>query len=141
MLGEILIHNSKKKLQIQRRKNMALINTWFFTKTIIDWDTIEEATHNEYQVVSVRPYIDKKGELPEGYNLTLMVIKDDFNYGIDKNGDTRENNLYQNFDVTVFSRKPVKKGDKICLLDFDEEHSFAINFDMKLRFGDFELIE
>lgn len=121
---------------------MALINTWCFTKTIIDWDSIAKATLNQFQVVSVRPYQDKKGVLSDGYTLTVMVIKDDFDYGVDKNGQQRENNLFQNFDVTVFSKKhPVKKGDVIKLLDFDAEHSFVIGFDMILRFKNYEVLK
>lgn len=121
---------------------MGLINTWYFTKTIINWEVIEKATHNQYRVVSVRPYIDKKGILPEGYSLTLMVLKDDFDYGVDKNGQPRESNLYCTFDATVLNRKSViKKGDIIRLLDFDSEHSFAIGFDLLLRFKDYEVVQ
>lgn len=39
---------------------MALINTYKFVKTIIDWESLAKATHNMYRVVSVRPYTDKK---------------------------------------------------------------------------------
>ncbi len=121
---------------------MSLINTWCFTKTVIDWSAIEKATHNQYRVVSVRPYEDKKGKLPDGYSLTLMVLKDDYDYGIDKNGNPRENNLYQNFDVTVLNRNhDIIKGDIIRLLEFDSENSFAINFNMILRFKDCEIIQ
>ena len=121
---------------------MALINTWIFTKTIIDWEVIAKATHNQFKVVSVRPYTDKKGQLAEGYTLTLMIIQDDFDYGIDKNGQSRENNLYQNFEVTVLTRThEVKKGDTVKLIEFDKEHSFAIGYDLLLRFKDFEVIQ
>lgn len=121
---------------------MALINTWFFTKTIIDWETIATATHNEYCVVSVRPYTDKNGKLPDGYNLTLMVLEDDFDYGVDKENQPRESNKLCTFNATVFSRKyPLKKGDTIRLLDFDSENSYSINFDMLLRFGGYEPIQ
>lgn len=120
---------------------MSLANTFKFTKTIIDWSKIEKATGNRYKVVSVRPYTDKKGKLPDGYNLTLMVLHDDFDYGLDKNGNPRESNLYQNFDVTVLSRNvEVKKGDNIRLLDFDSENSFAIGFNLLLRFKKCEVI-
>lgn len=121
---------------------MSLVNTWFFTKTIVDWDKIAKAMHNQFRVVSSRPYVDKKGLLPDGVSLTLMVMKDDFDYGVDKNGQQRENNLYQNFDVTVLNRKhDIKKGDVVRLLDFDEEHSYAINFDLLLRFKDVEILQ
>ncbi len=123
---------------------MALINTWFFTKTTIDWETIEKATHNQYRVVSTRPYTDKKGLLPDGVNLTLMVIKDDFDYGIDKKtGAQRETNLYQNFNVTVLNKNHniIKKGDLISLIGFLPEHSFVIGFDMLLRFKDLKILK
>lgn len=121
---------------------MSLINTWYFTKTIIYWGEIEKATHNQYRVVSVRPYVDKKGKLPEGYTLTLTVLKDDFDYGEDKDGVPRESNLYQNFDATVLNRNhSIKKGDIVSLKGFDEENSFAIGFDLLLRFKDCEVLQ
>lgn len=121
---------------------MALLNTWFFTKTIINWEVIAKATHNTFKVVAVRRYVDKKGKLPEGYTLTVKVIKDDFDYGIDKDGEPRENNFDVNFDVTVLSRKhDVKKGDMVKLLDFDSENSFAFDFDLVIRFRDYEVIK
>lgn len=120
---------------------MALVNTFYFVQQLINWDEIAKATHNQFKVVSVRPYTDKKGILPEGYNMTLMVLQDDFDYGVDKNGAKRENNVFQNFDVTVLNRKtPVKKGDMVSLKDFDQEHSYVLGFDLLLRFKDYEVI-
>ena len=128
--------------QHERRHQMALINTWNFVKTVILWDVIAQATFNQYRVVSARPYVDKKGKLPEGLTLTLMVLKDKHDYGVDKNGMPRENNVYQNFDATVLNRKhQIKKGDVIRLLDFDEENSYAIGFDLLLRFRDCEIVQ
>ena len=121
---------------------MALINTWCFTRTIILWDVLAEATHNKYRVVSVRKYTDKKERLPDGYTLTLMVLKDDYEYGVDKNGEPRETNLYQSFDVTVLNRnKEVQKGDIVELVDFDSQNSYAIGFDLLLRFNDMNVIK
>jgi len=121
---------------------MALTNIWKFTKTVIDWDLIAKSTHNKYQVVSVRKYVDKKGLLADGYILTLMILIDDFDYGFDKSGQPRENNLFQNFDVTVLTRKcNVKKGDIVRLLNYDAEHSYAIGYDLLMRFKDFEVIQ
>ena len=120
---------------------MALVNTWFFTRTIVDWDKFANATGNQYRVVSSRPYADKKGILPNGISYTLQVIKDSFDYGKDKNGNERENNEMQNFDVTVLNRNhPAKKGDIIQLLDFDSDHSYAIGFDLLLRFNDIKVL-
>lgn len=110
---------------------MSIANSWNFIRTLFDWDKFAKVTHNQYRVVSSRPYKDKKGILPDGVSLTLQVIKDDFDYGVDKDGKQRENNLYQNFDVTVLNNKiDVKKGDIVQLLDFDESHSYVINFDV-----------
>jgi len=121
---------------------MGIANSWNFTKTVIDWDKFAQATHNQYRVVSARPYKDKKGLLPDGVTLTLTVMKDDFDYGVDKNGNARENNLYQNFEATVLSDKiNVKKGDMVQLLGFDAEHSYVINFDMLLRFKDAKVLQ
>lgn len=121
---------------------MSLTNAFMFTHTVIDADKFLEATHNQYKVVSVRPYTDKKGILPEGFNLTLMVVKDELDYGVDKNGIPRENNELHNFDVTVLNRaKPIKKGDMIRLVNFDEEHSYAIGFDLLMRFKDYEVLQ
>lgn len=120
---------------------MSIVNSWFFTRTVIDWEKFAKATHNQYKVVSSKPYADKKGVLPNGVSLTLQIIKDDFDYGVDKNGNPRENNLYQNFDATVLNDKiDAKKGDMIQLLNFDSEHSYAINFDMLLRFKDAKVL-
>ena len=123
---------------------MSLTNIWFFIKTIIDWAAIEAATRNQYRIVGIRPYSDKKGKLPDGFSMTLQVMYDDFDYGIDKNGNPRENNVFQNFDVTVLSRQGLekaKKGDIIQLFDFDSENSYAINFDMILRFKSAKILQ
>ncbi len=121
---------------------MSLVNSFVYTRTVIDWDKMSKALHNQFRVVSSRLYADKKGILPDGVTLTLTVVKDDYDYGIDKNGQPRENNLYQNFDVTVLNRNhDFKKGDVIRLLGFDAENSFAIGFDLLMRFKDAELIQ
>lgn len=121
---------------------MSLVNTWFFTKTIIDWDTFAKATHNQYRVVSVRPYVDKKGILPDGLSITVQVLRDDYAYGVDKQGIPRENNELQTFDATVLNRNHnIKKGDYIALLEFDQEHSYAIGFDLLLRFKNLQVLQ
>lgn len=119
-----------------------MVNSFAFTRTIFDAESFLEATHNQFKVVSVRSYTDKKGILPNGYNLTLLILKDDYDYGVDKDGNMRENNEYQNFDVTILTdKKTVKKGDIVKLLDFDSEHSYVIKYDLILRFKDFEVLK
>ena len=121
---------------------MALEHSWFFTKTIIDWNTISEATHNKYMVTFVKEYKDKKGDLGEGYILTLQIIEDDFDYGVDKQGNPRENNLFNSFDVAVLSTKvKPKKGDYVSLHGFRQDVSYAFNFNLMLRFDEIKLIE
>jgi hypothetical protein len=121
---------------------MAILNSYQFVHTVIDWEKFAQATKNQYRVVTSRPYSDKKGILPNGYTVTLMVMKDDFDYGVDKNGNARESNLYNTFDVTVLSRHtPLKKGDVISLVDFVQEHSYALNFDLILRFKDYKILQ
>lgn len=120
---------------------MSIVNSWNFIKTSFDFDKFARATHNQYRVVSERSYKDKKGKLPDGVTLTLQVVKDDFDYGMDKQGNPRENNLFQNFDVTVLNDSlKVKKGDMVQLLDFDEDNSYVIGFDMVLRFKNAKLL-
>lgn len=121
---------------------MALINIHALTRTVILMNKFQEGTGNCYKVVSARPYSDKKGVLPNGYSLTLKVRNDTIDYGFDKDGNPRENNVDQNFDVTVLAtHTPLKKGDYVALKDFDEEHSFAIGFDLILRFKDYAKLD
>ena len=42
--------------------------------------------------------------LYDGYTLTLQIMQDNFDYGTDKNGNPRENNVLQDFDATVLTR-------------------------------------
>lgn len=120
---------------------MALINTFVFTRNIIDWPKLEKATGNKFRVVTSRPYTDRKGALPNGTTMTLTVLSDTMDYGIGKDGKARDNNLYQNFDVTVLRPVDVKKGDMVELMDFDSEHSYAIGFDLLLRFKDCRVLQ
>lgn len=118
---------------------MALINTFAFTEIVIKADTILKATGNKFKIVSVREYTDKHGKLPDGYSLTLKVLQDTYDYGLDKNGNPRENNEDQNFDVTVLSNHTkLKKGDYIALKDFNAENSYFNDFNLILRFNNYE---
>lgn len=121
---------------------MALANPWFYTKTIIDGEKLLKMTHNRYRVVTSRPYEDKKGILPNGVTLTLQILEDEADYGVDKRtGEKRDSNVFANFDVTVLNRKQkFKKGDIIRLLDFDGQNSIAIGYDLYIRFKDAEII-
>lgn len=115
---------------------MALVNNWLFTKTLVDWPTMEKSFRNRFKVIDKRKFIDKKGVLPEGTNVQLMVLFDDFDYGVDKDGNPRSNNVYQSFNATILKPVDVSKGDVVELHGFLPDYSFAINFDMVLRFED-----
>ena len=111
-------------------------------QSAFDWEKFAAATGNTYKVVSVRPYTDKKGRLPDGLNLTLMVMHDSHDYGVDSNGVPRENNQYQSFNATVLNtQRKVVKGDMVKLLDYDSEHSYYIDFKLFLRFRDCERVQ
>ena len=61
---------------------------------------------------------------------------------MDKQGNPRESNELQTFDATILTRKyGIKKGDYISLLEFDQEHSYAIGFDLLLRFRDLQVLQ
>ena len=120
-----------------------LTNTFKFTKTIVKGQELIDAMHNQFRVVASRDYTDKKGILPDGRCLTLQVLYDDTDYGVDKKtGKLRDNNVYQTFDVTVLNRNEnFEKGDIVALYDFDEENSFAFDFTLILRFRDCKKIQ
>lgn len=118
---------------------MSLINSWFFTKQMIDYDKLLKATRNTYQVVSQKPYQSKKIADDKGTILTLLVLYDDTDYGVDKNGRKRDNNVLNTFDVTILNGQtylPLKKGEKVSLGRFLPEKSYVIGFDLLLRFAD-----
>jgi len=120
---------------------MALVNSWFFTKTLVDWSIMEKAFGNKFRVIDKRKFVDKKGVLPDGTTLQLMVVHDDFDYGVDKDGNPRSNNIYQSFNATILKPVDVSKGDVVELHGFLSDYSFAINFDMVLRFEDCVVIK
>ena len=128
-----------------RRKGgiiVALKNIYMYSYTVFDAQKFLQATRNQYKVVSVRKYVDKKGVLPDGYAVELKVLYDDMDYGVDKNGEVREDNSEHNFEVYIHSRNPeIHKGDFIRLLEFDNDHSRVYGFDAILRFGRCELLK
>lgn len=115
-----------------------MINTFAHTKTIVQGERFVENTNNHYEYITQRPYHDKKGVLPDGVILTLRILEDNTDYGVDKNtGKPRATNRGQNFDVTILNGRtelPFEFGDIVALEGFDEEHSFAMNFDLVMRF-------
>lgn len=123
---------------------MAIANPWVFTETRFKADEFLTNTHNLFRLVSQRPYTSKKNPNDSGVTLTLLITKDDTNYGIDKtSGLERDNNVLNTFDVTVLNNKisiDVKKGEHVRLINFIPEKSFVIDFDLILRFKDVEKV-
>lgn len=118
---------------------MSIINPWVYTRQVIDMEKFLKATRNTYQFVAQKPYQSKKNPEDKGVVATLLVTHDDMDYGVDKEGRKRENNVLNTFDVTVLNGQPAlpfKKGEKVSLVGFLPEKSYAIGFDLLLRFAD-----
>lgn len=123
---------------------MPIANAWVFTETKFKADEFLNNTGNIYRLVSQRPYASKKEPDEKGVTLTLLITKDETDYGVDKKtGVKRDNNTLNTFDVTVLNNKEyidVKKGEHVRLIDFIPEKSFIIGFDLILRFKDVEKV-
>ncbi|MHA3065949.1 hypothetical protein [Lacticaseibacillus saniviri] len=123
---------------------MTLINSWYFTKTAFDAATFLKVTHNQYRLVSQRPYFSKKVAEDTGVALTLQIVVDDADYGLDKTTQApRDNNALNTFDVTILNGQPrldAVKGDIVRLGDFLPDKSFVIDFNVILRFGKVEVL-
>jgi len=120
---------------------MAIQNSWVYTQTTFNAEDFLKATRNVYQFVSQKPFQSKKNPEDKGVTVTLLVIHDDKDYGTDKNGRKRENNVLNTFEVTILNGKaelPFKKGEKVALVGFLPEKSFVIGFDVLLRFTDIQ---
>ena len=112
-------------------------NSWVYTQTKFDAEKFLEATGNEYLYVTQKPYQSKKNPDDKGFTLTLSIIHDSMDYGVDKNGRKRDNNGLSTFDVTILNGQsvlPFKKGDRVSLVGFIPEKSYVIGFDLLLRF-------
>ncbi len=123
---------------------MPIQNSWVYTQTQFDAKKFLEAMSNEFQFVSQKPYQSKKNPDDKGVTLTLLIAHDSMDYGVDKNGHKRENNVLNTFDVTILngqSEVPFKKGDKVSLVGFIPEKSYVIGFDLLLRFRDVKKAE
>lgn len=114
-------------------------NSWVYTQNQFLEKKFLKATRNEYQLVSQKSYLSKKNPEDKGVTLTLLITHDDMDYGVDKNGRKRDNNVLNTFEVTILNGQtevPFKKGDKVSLVDFIPEKSYVIGFDLLLRFRD-----
>lgn len=124
---------------------MPLQNTWLLTHTVFDDPKFKANTNNQFVLVSQRPYASKKNPQDIGVSVTLQVVKDIGDYGIDKKtGLKRDNNVLNTFDVTVLNgaqRLDAQKGDIIRLGQMIVEKTFIIGFDLILRYKDVQVIK
>lgn len=124
---------------------MPIANAWVFTETNFKAEEFLTNTHNLYRLVSQRPYTNKKDPNESGVTLTLLITKDDTDYGVDKiSGLKRENNVLNTFDTTILNGQvsiDISKGEYVKLIGYMPEKSFVIGFDMILRFEDVEKVD
>lgn len=116
---------------------MPIQNSWVYTRTEFDAVKFLKATGNVYQLVSQRPFCSKKNPDEKGVLVTLLITHDDTDYGVDKQGKNRDNNVLNTFDVTILngeSSLPFRKGEKVSLGNYLPEKSYVIGFDLVLRF-------
>lgn len=118
---------------------MSIQNSWVYTQTQFNAEKFLKATGNIFQFVTQKPYQAKKNPDEKGTTLTLLITHDEMDYGVDKKGRKRDNNVLNTFDVTILNghtEVPFKKGDKVSLVGFIPEKSYVIGFDLLLRFKD-----
>lgn len=116
---------------------MSIVHPWMYTRTTFDSNDFKKATRNLYQFVGQKPYQSKKHPEDKGVTVTLLILHDDKDYGVDKNGNKRDNNVLNTFDATILNGEtvlPFKKGDKVSLGNLVPEKTFVIGFDLLLRF-------
>ena len=116
---------------------MSIVNPWVYTRTAFDIETFKKATRNQYQFVGQKPYQSKKHPEDKGTTATLLIMYDDKDYGVDKNGNKRDNNVLNTFEVTILNGEtalPFKKGETVSLGNLIPEKTFVIGFDLLLRF-------
>ena len=91
-------------------------NSWVYTQTQFDAEKFLKATQNIFLLVSAKPYQSKKDPDDKGTTLTLSIMHDDMDYGVDKKtGKKRDNNVLNTFDVTILNGKtevPFKRAIK-----------------------------
>lgn len=76
-------------------------NPWVYKREIILGDEILKSFRNIFEVVTVKKFASKSGKLPPALKLTLRVLYDDKDYGIDK--ETGENELIMSGRILTFS--------------------------------------
>lgn len=116
--------------------------TWFFQKKVIDIDKLLNNFQNKFEVVDCEKFASSSGKLPVCNCLTLKILSDSSDYGLNKNtNENRTDNVGQNFNVYILNlNHDVKRDDIIALKGFNEKLSFISGFDLWMFFEDFEVL-
>ena len=113
-----------------------------YIKTLIDWEGMDKDWGGSYIFVSQRPYKGKpEAGLAPGATVTLQIVQDDHDHGVDKAGRPRDNNALETFSATIVGCTyplPLQKGDKVKLGGFLADASYYIDFSLILRFNSIE---
>ncbi len=109
-----------------------------YVRTVIDMVAFLKDTHNRFRMVSQKPYDGTEKGNGIGTNCVLQVLTDDRDPGRDKDGNPLDNNVLENFNVTILCGQPHvphKKGDIVSLEGFIPEKSYYIDHNPILRFA------
>lgn len=113
-----------------------------YIKTLIDWEGMNRDWGGSYTFVSQRPYKGKpEAGLAPGATVTLQIMQDAHDHGVDKAGRPRDNNALETFSATIVGCTyplPLQKGDKVKLGGFMPDASYFIDFSLILRFSSIE---
>lgn len=116
-----------------------------YVRTVIDWTAMDKDWGGSYTFVSQRPYKGKpEAGLAPGATVTLQIMQDAHDHGVDKSGRQRDNNTLEVFTATIVGCTyplPFGKGDKVKLGGFLPDASYYIDFSLILRFSSIEKVQ
>lgn len=119
-----------------------MLNASPYIKTLIDWEGMDKDWGGSYTFVSQRPYKGKpEAGLAPGATVTLQIMQDAHDHGVDKSGRPRDNNTLETFSATVVGCTyplPFNKGDMVKLGGFMSDASYYIDYSLILRFSSIE---
>ena len=116
-----------------------------YVRTVIDWTAMDKDWGGSYTFVSQRPYKgNPEAGLAPGATVTLQIMQDAHDHGVDKSGRQRDNNTLEVFTATIVGCTyplPFGKGDKVKLGGFLPDASYYIDFSLILRFSSIEKVQ
>lgn len=122
-----------------------MLNVSPYIKTLINWEGMDKDWGGSYTFVSQRPYKGKpEAGLATGATVTLQIMQDAHDHGVDKSGRPRDNNTLETFSATIVGCPyplPYAKGDKVKLSGFLPDASYYIDYSLILRFSGIEKMQ